>query len=43
MNLDTHLQEMLAFNSVIDPETNDMIISDLTEYKFMMYVLSDFD
>lgn len=34
---------MLAFNSVVDPETNDHIISNLTEYKFMLYVLSDYD
>lgn len=34
---------MLAFNSVLDPETNDHIISNLTEYKFMLYVLSDYD
>ena len=43
MNLDPHLQQMLKFKSVVDPETNDHIISELTEYKFMLYVLSDYD
>jgi hypothetical protein len=34
---------MLSFEMKEDPETKDQIISKLTEYKFMQYVLSNFD
>ena len=43
LKLDPKLQNMLKFNKQVDPDTGDQIISNLTEYKFMQYVLSDFD
>ena len=43
LNLEPQLQKMLSFKSETDPNTGDKVISNLTEYKFMQYVLSDYD
>lgn len=43
LNLEPDLKKLLSFSSHTDPETGDQLISNLTEYKFMKYVLSDYD